>query len=209
MNRYFRMIDTLDTLPQRIVVNMGTSTNIKQAIAENVCPKLTPEQRVEHAKQKHSDYAEWLWVRVFDPGAMFKIHIESGRIEFNNKAYHCDAPWQDIKANELTESKYVWPQMNMTGQSHHGVIFTQQRYRVTNTEVNPEYFNRSIINREIRMTFVILPSELGLVTSSRNCRFSFDLDQVHMNNDLYKGWIGANVRQSDDNILDHLEQVID
>jgi len=188
---------------------MGTSTNVEQAIAENLCPDKTLEQRIEQAKTLHSDYAEWLWVRVFNPGAIFKIHIESGRIEFNNKTYHCDAPWQDIQAHELRENEGKWPEMNMTGRSHHGVIFTQQRYHVTNTDANPEYFNRSIINREIRMTFIILPSELGLVTSSRKCHVGFDLDQVHMNNSLYKDWVGANVRRSDDNALDHLEQVVD
>lgn len=208
MARFFCSLDTKNTLERRLIVNIGTRVNVEQAIAENINPEMSHEERVKQAKQDSSDYIETLWFRLYNPDVQFTIDIESGDIifgdgtKFVNDTKYIDVPNHEIdyNVNNIDESisKMHW-------NVHNDVSFAQNSWRVCDQESNPVRFKRSRINTHVKHTCVYMGA-LSFATCSRTCRYNLGCG---FPKSVWKNWVGANVRRSDDNVREHLKQVID
>lgn len=211
-NRHFCMLDTINVLSNRLIVNVQTRCNVQQAVAENLCPNLTHEQRVKHASKPSSDYIDLIWMKQFQ---VFEcvISIESGKIEFDDGS--CYHPDQTIHMKEhqfnnrpdgvrhnLLKHKDAWD-MNV---SKHGQLdILTKHIHISNIDDVPparqEYYKRSSINHEITCTMITHP-DITIHTCSRKC--DLQVDFVH-------DWVnctGALIQQSDLNRRDHLKHVI-
>lgn len=210
-NRFFCMLDTLDVLPNRIIINTQTKINIPQAIAENLCPKLTHEQRVEHANRASSDYMEMVWIK--QPGKFqCTINIETGEIRFTDGSTY--TPDQTIYMKEHQFSHYRsgarWnllrccDKWEMNYHERGPIKLMSKNIHINNiTNVPParqEYYARSPINHQIKCTMLQHPS-FTIHTCSRKCDLRVD---VACN---WRECVGALVAESDDNAREHLHHV--
>lgn len=208
MARFFCSLDTRDTLERRLVVNIGTCVNVEQAIAENINPGMSHEGRVKLAKQDNSDYIETLWFRLYNPDVQFTISVESGDIMFGdgtkfvNDTKYVDVPNHEIDYNvsNIEESISI-----MHWNKYRNISFAQNRWRVNNTDHDPERYKRSRINTHVKHTCVYMGA-LSFATCSRTCHYSICCG---FPKSVWKNWVGANVRQSDDNVREHLKHVVD
>lgn len=208
MARFFCSLDTRDTLERRLVVNIGTRVNVEQAIAENINPRISHAERVEQAKKESSDYTETLWFRLYNPDVQFTIDVESGSIEFDDGTkYVNDAKWIDMPEHEITNNMRDVQQSisKMSWHTHRDISFSLNCWRVSNVDSNPERYNRSRINTHINHTCVYM-GPLMFATCSRACCYSVGCDFPES---VWRKWTGANIVQSDDNVREHLKQVID
>ena len=211
MNRYFCMLDTCDTLSQRVVINIETQINVDQAIAENLCPKLTTEQRIEHAKKEHADYIKRVWVRQYG-GFQCNIHVESGEFRFGPS--HSHGPDQTIymKEHEFSHQDHGLHRRLMRGCDKWDMNFHIKgdiQYMAKNIHINniknvppvrQQYYNRSPINHQLVCT-MLKHSSYSIYTCSRKCDLHIEFEHD------WQECVGALVSQSNDNQREHLRHV--
>ena len=204
MSRCFCMIDTLDTIPDRLVINIQTRNNVEQAVAENINPKLTHEQRVEHAKTEHADYIDRVWVHNFGLKFELEIHVESGELFYNNKQIENKSTWKQVKQYEYVDEYNSWcsgTDKQFSDWYSHGVFYyIQKKYHI----MNPPGVDHHI-NTHIKTTYFTPAEGFFMRTSSKCC----DVGVRPLNHQsVWDTWTGALVRQSDDNKRDHLKHVV-
>lgn len=200
MSRCFCLVDTFDTLENRVIINIATRNNIEQAIAENLCPKLTHEQRVEKALKPSSDYTDKIWVHQQNTQIDYVMHVESGDIEFVDQTFTNTSPWQEIKEHEFKKSHNDWINNDHVNK-HNMVSFSQNRYRISNTESRVEYYARHVINREIMSLRTKIPG-FTILCDSRKCLLSMSTSHT------WKQWSGAMIEKSPDNRREHLRHIL-
>lgn len=200
MSRYFCLIDTLDTLNNRVIINIATRNNIEQAIAENLCPKLTHEQRVAQALKPSSDYVDKIWVHQQNTVVDYVMHVESASIEFADQTFTNTSPWTELKEHEFKKSHINWISNDHVN-NHNMVSFSQNRYRITNTQSRAEYYARHVINREIMSLRTKIPGFM-IWCDSRKCQINMSTSHV------WKQWTGAMIEKSTHNTRDRLRRIL-
>lgn len=208
MSRYFCMIDTKDTLPNRLTVNVQTRNNVAQALAENLYPKLTHEQRVEQALKPSSDYMDRVWVRDHRSGCELEVHVESSVLVFNNKHIKNNSDWERKKDWEHVDEYRNWggDQSQVYNDWFKcGEFFClQKRHHILNPP-GPDHLKTNHINTHVRLTNTMLPGGMFIKTCSKRCDVGLC---VPYDKSVWNGWLGAQIKQSDDNKRDHLKHVI-
>ena len=210
-NRFFCMFDTLDVMPKRLVINVQTKTNIPQAIAENLCPDLTPEQRVAHASRPSSDYMELVWIKQHG-GFQCTINIETGEIQFANGDKYTPDQTISMKEHEFNHQQHgarwnLLSECDTWDMNYHKrgpIKLVSKRIHINNTTqvppVRQQYYARSPINHKIICTMLQHPN-ITIHTCSRKCDLRVDVAC-----DWRKG-VGALVAESDNNTREHLRHV--
>ena len=200
MSRYFCLVDTLDTLSNQVVINIATRNNIEQAIAENLGPKLTHEQRIEKALKPSSDYVDKIWVYQQNTVVDYMMHVESGDIEFVDQTFANTSPWIELKEHEFKKSHINWIAHDHVNK-HNMVRFSQNRYRISNTQSRPEYYARHVINREIMSLRTKIPG-FTISCDSRKCLLNISTTHA------WKQWCGAMIEKSPGNQREHLRHIL-
>lgn len=210
-NRFFCMFDTLDVMSKRLVINVQTKTNVQQALAENLCPNLTHEQRLAHANKSSSDYMELVWIKQYG-GFECTINIESGEILFTNGDKYTPDQTISMKEYELSHPKTgAYRQLlnacdtwDMNYHKRGSIKLMSKNIHINNTtQVAPdrqEFYARSPINHQIICTMLHHPN-ITTHTCSRKCDLRVDVAC-----DWRKG-TGALVAQSEHNTREHLRHV--
>ena len=209
MSRFFCMIDTHATLPNRLTINLQTRNNVSQAVAENLCPKLTHEQRVKHALQPSADYMDRVWIYDHKSGCKLEIHVESGVLVFNNKCIKNDSDWERKESwkhvNEYkdwgTDQAQVYNDWFKCGE----FLCLQKRHHLTSVP-GPEHLRNHHINTHAKLACIMLPGGMFIKTNSKRCNVGLC---VPYDKSVWDGWSGSQIKQSDDNKRDHLKHVID
>ena len=201
MNRHFCMIDTRDTLPDRVVINIQTRNNIAQAVAENLRSKLTHEQRVEHAREGHADYIDRVWVRNFGLKFELEIHLESSELLYNGQLIKNQTEWLQVKPHQWhDEHKTFGPT-----QEHLHVDLDQIKYVHRRYHISPGLPVEHHINTHVKSAYVKVSTDMYIQTHSKRCDFRFT--SKHKQH-VWSKWTGCLVEQSDDNKRDHLKHVV-
>ena len=200
MSRYYCMLDTQKTLPSRVVINIGTKNNVAQAVAENLNPKMTHDQRVEHAKKEHSDYIERVWIRHYDPDYEMEVHLESSELIYNDQLYVNNTEWLKVKPHQWKKECDSFGPL----QKHLHVNLDHIKYVHRRYHVSPGLPVEHIINTHIKSIYVKISPEMYIQTHSKRCDFRF---KVKNSESLWKNWTGCLIEQSDDNKRDNLKQI--
>ena len=208
------MLDTGDIRSSRLIINVQTKTNIPQAIAEKLCPNLTHEERVAHASRPSSDYLDIIWVKQIKPQFEYSIHIESGVVKFGNGDTYAPCEEIHMKEHEWSHKQHGLARDMIGGSGafdipvvHRGPFeITTANINISNVHLNTqptgrrEYYNRSVINHQLKCTMVH-HSLVTIHTCSRKCDVRFD---------FHAGWngcTGALIEQSDDNQIPGLRHI--
>ena len=202
------MLDTKNIIKSRVVINMQTKYNINQAVAENLGGDISHADRMNKSMEKHSDYADILWIQHFNPGFTMRIHIESGTVHYNDKQLPTYSPGRlKVKPYEYKQHLLNWSNRDMEWAQQPMLLYSHGHYEIVDwpSESN-EFYRRSELNRLINNVYVVIDPVMSISTCSRRCEFNFNYLTPYETSIKFDG---AMIRQSDDNILDHLEQVID
>ena len=157
--------------------------------------------------EEHSDYSDIIWLRHFDPGFTMRIHIESGTVHYNNKQLPAYSPGRlKVKPHEYKQHLYNWSDRDMEWAQQPMLLYSHGHYEIVDwpSERN-EFYRRSELNRLINNVYVVIDPVMCISTCSRRCEFNFNYLTPHETNIKFDG---AMIRQSDDNILDHMQHVL-
>lgn len=209
------MLDTLDNKPWRLIINVQTKTNVEQAIAENLGPKLSHEERVKLASRPSSDYIDQVWVRQLKPHFEYVVHLETGVIRFGNGDQYTPHTQLYMKEHEWSHNQHglkndmlrAHEQWNMNVIDRGLIQFVSNTIHITNinaeslSPTRKEYYDRSPINSCLKSVMIKHPN-VTVRTCSRKCdlQVSFPYDWTKC--------VGALIEQSDLNKRDHLKHVI-
>jgi len=219
------MIDSVDTLTDnRLVINVRTKCNVPQALAEGIIKDVDDPNDMKKAMKQSSDYMDVVWFKQTNPYVHLIMHVENGDVHFpddksiirpNGRWYHHDEASVPIREHEFSHEpvnakKQLDTHMNIWCPEHvikrdHVCVY-QRHFEISNRETVPparqEYYNRSPINWDIRVSKVVTDLA-SVVTSSRKCELHVDY------NNNWKKCQGALIRQSDQNRLESIDQIKD
>lgn len=208
------MLDTGDTRSSRLVINVQTKTNIPQAVAENLCPKLTHEERVAYASRPSSDYLDIIWVKQIKPHFEYSIHIETGVIKFGNGDTFAPDKLLCMKEHEWSHKQHgLKHDMIEMSEAFDIPVVQRGSFEIATASINisnvhldtqpagrREYYNRSTINHQLKCTMIRHPL-VTIHTCSRKCDVRFDF---HTN---WLGCTGALIQESNDNQIPGLKHI--
>ena len=200
------MLDTGDNRSSRLIINAQTKTNVPQAIAENLCPNLTHEERVAHASRPSSDYLDIIWVKQIKPNFEYSIHIESGVVRFGNGDTYTPHEQVHMKEHEWSHKQHgLARDMICESKAFDIPVVHRGPFEIATTNINisnvhldtqpagrAEYYNRSTINHQLKCTMVDHPL-VTIHTCSRKCDVRFEFHAS------WSGCTGALIEKSDDN----------
>ena len=202
MSRHFCLIDTRDTLPGRVVINIQTRNNVEQAIAENINPNMSHAERVEQAKKPSSDYMYRVWVRHYNPDYELEIHVESSELLYNGQLIKNQAEWLKVQPRGWTEEH---PTCGPT-QKHLHVDLGHIKYVHRRYHISPGKPVEHHLNTHVKSAYVKLSPNIFIQTHSKSCAFKFITQHKQC---TWSKWTGCQIDQSDDNKRDHLKHVLD
>lgn len=218
MNRFFCLLDTVDTLvDDRVVINAQTKCNIPQALAEGIIKNDSEPDQLAKAMRQSSDYMEILWIYHKNQNISIEMHVESGDVEFkhgpDDRMYHNTQSSISLKEHQfnhqpkLMKIKFDEYQEKESPDSiitRPSVKLYQQKFEISNRDkvrgVRLEYYQRSCINWKISCAKIVT-DHVKVTTSSRKCEM-----HVEYNHD-WRNCAGALIMKSTENKRDHLHQI--
>lgn len=224
MNRYFCMLDSVDTLSdQHVVLNVQTKCNIPQALAEGIIQDASDAVQLKKAMKQSSDYMEIIWYRQTNPYIELTIDVESGEtnvwLDQNNKSDQTNLqdthPTIHLKEHEFSHKPMqakllIDRQQEMLAPDRPydlgAVKMYLQRFNISNRD-NPslpdkrkEYYNRTPINWNIMVAKAVTDT-IDITTVSRKCELMINYKHA------WQSCRGALINKSAENQIESLEQI--
>ena len=202
MERCFCLIDTRDTLPSRVVINIQTRNNVAQAGASNLNPEMSHDERVAHANTEHADFMDRMWVRHYKPDYELEIHVESSDLLYNGQLIENQTEWLKVR-------EYQWREEHPTcgpTQKHLHVDLGHIKYVHRRYHVSPGVPIDHHINTHIKSAYVKVSPNMFIQTHSKNCAFKFITQHKPC---TWSKWTGCQIKQSHENKRDHLKHIVD